>query len=1850
MFSLFAATACRHPRILAFEPIPQVANLLRVNAVLHGLDLKVYECGLADRNGEADFTFYENFSVVSGFQADETEDAAFLRGAIDSALVREGGRVGHEVLTELSAHLVNQRLAHQLLVRPIRRLSDVLRTEAFETIDLLKIDVEKSELALIAGLDESDWAKVHQVVMEIHDRGDAIPSTVQLLERHGFDVVIEEEQDLRRTGVWNLFATRPAYREASALEYRRRAEQIDRNVSDLVSAMVTAVPAAASPFVVVCCPASSFAAADPALMSAITRSEATLEEELVPLGVTVVSGQDALARYNCHDYYDARGDELGHMPYTAAGDALVGTLVARAAHARLSTPAKVAVVDCDNTLWAGVCAEDGPEGVVVTTTHAALQRYLVGLHDMGVLVCLCSKNEPADVWAVFDRHPGMILKRDHILASRINWLSKSQNMADLAAELNLGLDGFVFIDDNPVECAEMRAHAPSVITLQWPARDVDAAGFPEHLWRLDQPRTTAEDTRRSAMYKQEVARRQLQRSGLGLEEFLATLAIEIRITPMTAAQLPRTSQMTQRTNQFNFTTIRRSDAELRALGCSGSSIEVVDVRDRFGEYGLVGAVITHVDPPRRALVVDTFLLSCRVLGKGVEHEVIRHLGTSAERSGLDIVELPLRRTARNTPALRFAEALGASVRQGDSGETVFTLAATAAKNLAFKPTAATVVEEATDPSEASEASPESEPARRDSFLYQRIATELTTTRRIVEALGQRTTETALDDSAVAPPQTALEARLAAIWAEQLRLPQIGIHENFFDVGGDSIIAIQLMSRAAQSGIRLGMRDLFEHPTIAELARALAARAEAPPAVEIESTPDDSQIALTPIQRWFFEKELPVPQHWNMEISARVRGLVDVAVIDKALAAVMTHHSALRFRFARTSSGWQQTVDSTEPSSLVDAMDLRGLPDDQQHRAMSEAASRAHASLDLEAGPLARLVVFHLAESLTQILIVVHHLVIDGVSLRILLGDLETAYRQLSKRQTVQLGALSTSYARWAQKLNEYAQSRALAECEYWASVKTPAVPALPTDGPAPRSQGMESDLLITPSFLTVDETRALLQDLPRNYQTQINDALLAALGRAFYRWSGHDTLLVDLEGHGREALFDDVDLSRTVGWFTTIFPVRLRGDFADARSALLATRATLRQIPKRGIGYGVLRYLAQDVAQRDALASGGQPEVMFNYLGQFDATSGPDTLFEVHDNVDFGPLHGPHGRRSHLFEIIARVAGGRLRLDWMYPRNVCSEASAIRLIDAYQTALRELIGLARMPAEVSPGEQAPAAREIEETCALSPIQELFLAAAALSSSVGTDQWHLTLKGPIDPPLLKRAWEQTVQRHSILRTGIAIDGSGRPRQVVYHQADLEWHADDLRQLDGSARQAALSDFSTAESRRPFHLERAPLMRVALFRTGEAESHLFWTFHHLIIDGWSCPLVFAAVGAAYHALVSGAPEAARVEVPYSAYVNWLATRPSRDSEEFWRNALRGTSEATPLPAPLRAAAVTESGIDVSASLSTAHTAALHDLVRAARVSLNTLVQLAWGLVLTRHSGARDVTFGVAFAGRPPDLPGVETIIGPFVNNLPVRVSIDPSVSPLDAARSLQEWQFELSQHQFTPLIRLERLREGPSVGRLFDSLLVLQSYKTADGLRELGPDLKVTNLVAPVQTNYPLTVLATPGDRLRLDLIVRAPGYDRASAQSILEDLTRSLTGLAASPATLGDVLSRLSAPRTARQVAKSVRLRKAHPTPPRSGLESTIARIWRDAFRLNDIGTDENFFDLGGQSLLMVQVHGAVRDALQREISIVTMFQYPTIRELADHLTEPARDGANPEVSERAKRQSAALARRRALQK
>jgi len=384
--------------------------------------------------------------------------------------------------------------------------------------------------------------------------------------------------------------------------------------------------------------------------------ERRLATELDPVGGVYLLFPDELRRwYPVQDYYDEAGEELGHIPYTPLFFAALGTAIVRKYHCLRRPGFKVIALDCDNTLWSGVCGEDGPKGIVLDEAREALQKFMRNQRDAGVLLCLCSKNNEEDVHAVFEQRIDFPLKREHLSGWRLNWSPKSQNLKSLAQELNLGLESFIFVDDNPVECAEVEANCPQVQILQLPDEPAQIPTILEHCWAFDHLKLTSEDKQRAEMYKQNREREALRANALSLGDFIAGLDLKIEIEPLSSEQLVRVSQLTQRTNQFNFTTRRRTEMELQTLG-DNYNILTVCVRDRFGDYGLTGVLIFQTESD--ALDVDSFLLSCRVLGRGVEHRMLAELGEIARERRLQWVNVHFNPTPKNKPAADFLENIG----------------------------------------------------------------------------------------------------------------------------------------------------------------------------------------------------------------------------------------------------------------------------------------------------------------------------------------------------------------------------------------------------------------------------------------------------------------------------------------------------------------------------------------------------------------------------------------------------------------------------------------------------------------------------------------------------------------------------------------------------------------------------------------------------------------------------------------------------------------------------------------------------------------------------------------------------------------------------------------------------------------------------------------------------------------------------------------------------------------------------------------------------------------------------------------------------------------------------------------
>ncbi|MBV9889324.1 MAG: HAD-IIIC family phosphatase, partial [Rhizobacter sp.] len=514
---------------------------------------------------------------------------------------------------------------------------------------------------------------------------------------------------------------------------------------------------------------------------------------------------------------DPLGDKLAHIPYTAEYFGGLALAAARAAHRALVPPHKVLVLDCDNTLWRGVVGEDGVHGISFPPAALAVQRFAIEAQQQGTLVCLVSKNVEQDVLEVFAQRPEMCLTLDHVVAHRINWEPKSKNILELARELNLGPDSFVFLDDNPLECAEMRTVVPQVTTLQLPA-DAEVGGFLANLWVFDRGQVTSEDRSRTQLYRENAARRALEASAADAAEFLASLRVAIQIQRPGEDEWPRVSQLTQKTNQFNFTTIRRSELEMRSLERQGREVLSVHVQDRFGDYGLVGVVVFYCED--RALHVDTFLLSCRVLGKGVEQEIVAHLARDAEARGLDRILLEFRATAKNEPARKFAQSIDDASKAETAGKVLYSVPVASARHLKYR---LEHVEEALPSAMPGDARQPRPAGALRSIGYERIARQLSTGRSVVDAVRVKMRRPRTLPTPVAVATTETQRRLVALWADAIGVDVIGVDDDYGAVGGTSLMAVGLVASVSQEfGVALPVTSVISAPTVRRMAELLEA--------------------------------------------------------------------------------------------------------------------------------------------------------------------------------------------------------------------------------------------------------------------------------------------------------------------------------------------------------------------------------------------------------------------------------------------------------------------------------------------------------------------------------------------------------------------------------------------------------------------------------------------------------------------------------------------------------------------------------------------------------------------------------------------------------------------------------------------------------------------------------------------------------------------------------------------------------------------------------------------------------------------------------------------------------------------
>lgn len=955
------------------------------------------------------------------------------------------------------------------------------------------------------------------------------------------------------------------------------------------------------------------------------------------------------------------------------------------------------------------------------------------------------------------------------------------------------------------------------------------------------------------------------------------------------------------------------------------------------------------------------------------------------------------------------------------------------------------------------------------------------------------------------PRGEIEETLAAVWKDVLKAERVGREDNFFELGGDSILVLQVIARSRKRGVRFTPKQLFDGPTIAQLGQAATAIEVATAAQQAKpgAPKREGNLVLTPAQLRFFALDIPRRGHWNQSIRLNPQEPLDLDAFARAFDTLLKHHDIFKQRF--TQNGAQGAWQVTQASRAFDALPLAAGAARDENDALAQFDA-LQSTLDLAHGPIACAFAAALPDGSTQLYFAIHHAIVDGVSWRVLLDDLDAAYRAARERRSARLSAAGASAQEWAARLAlAAADSLFLDEVPYWAPLAAPHQD-LALDHPQAVADNAGADIVV--QVLDAELTRVALTDANAAYRTQMIELLIAALAQALCDHTGQTSCRLELEGHGREALFDDIDASRTIGWLTSHYPVALAVENTHA-ATLGAVKDRLRAVPHKGLGFGVLSHYG-DAATRAKLAAVPRPRVTFNYLGQFDA---PRDAALVPRFGGAGCERDPAGPLGNALAIHAYIdADGprTLKVHWVYGKTQFERATIEALAQRFEAALAGLTAacaarLAQRGGSATPGDYPLARtagltqdvlerlpfdlRTVEDMYPLSPMQQgiLFHSLFAPEQSTYVNQLVTTLTAP-NVARLRTAFEASVARHDILRTGFT-PSEAVPMQIVHRQAQMPVQILDWRERGASA-QPAFEDWLAQDRASSFDLAAPPLMRVVLIRMTDDEWRLVWTRHHLLLDGWSTARFFADVLRDYIEPPRPQLFAASGKTRYRDFIAWLGARDIELERRFWQQRLARLDEPTRVAEREAEVGRTAEHRTWRATFAADATTRMAETARSLKVTLNTLVQGAWALALQRMTNQPAVAFGATVAGRPDALPDADTVLGLFINTLPIITVPAPQRSAAAWLHELQGDNAAAAEHAHTPLYEIQQW--AGQGGALFDTLVVFENYPVDEAWQ--GRDeraLKMHGLRNIEATDFALTLVIEAGTTLTIDY-----GYDAA----------------------------------------------------------------------------------------------------------------------------------------------------------
>ncbi len=923
------------------------------------------------------------------------------------------------------------------------------------------------------------------------------------------------------------------------------------------------------------------------------------------------------------------------------------------------------------------------------------------------------------------------------------------------------------------------------------------------------------------------------------------------------------------------------------------------------------------------------------------------------------------------------------------------------------------------------------------------------------------------DSCVAP-RTETETQLCAVWAEVLGLERVGINDNFFRIGGDSILCIQITSRLRQKDLALRVKDIFEAPTVALLAQRLVGTTAAV-AVETEQGILEGRFNLLPIQQQFFNWTFSDPDHFNQAFMQKIPGSVSVPTIQSALENLILHHDSFRLCFTQTPSGWQQTYHLLAENNPLISLSIKGLSDQSIQSKLTEH----HAGLNIEKGPLWK--VIHLtgySDGSARLCFILHHLIIDAVSWRILSNDMQQLLTGHS------LPAKTSSYRQWVKTVALYANQHS-AQVDYWKGIYDKSdrchLPLSPVS-----EHTIQWDKTVT---------QQLLRKAPEGYHTQINDLLLAALAIALSQTFGQLSHVITLEGHGREPIAAQIDTSRTVGWFTIAYPVRLV-DRENTAETIIATKEQLRKIPDKGIGFSAL--------QQAGLLEPTLADISFNYLGQLGGTDKENMWQLVAEST--GQAVSPANKNTLRLNINGAVQNNCLSFHVLSQLN---ETQTGLFLQAFEQAVKKVtelsvkqakIGSIRTPSDYqTTGLSIERLRQLQSRYQDNEIEAIYPASSLQQGFVYHDlafpdddayrvQLLLDYHHSLNVPLYKKTWQLASERYPVLR--MALDTEGEPLQVILKNGvltDDHFTEIDLGYLNASEREERIALLQQNDRKQGFNLNTSGLLRLMIIKHSNDHYTVMKTEHHAVSDGWSNPILWQFIHHTYQQLIAKQQVNIASETTYSE-VQRYHQQHQAETDTYWKQQKTSWQGATNLrylldnPVDLnKHRTITVPG-EIDLQL-TGHTLQqLKAQCQSQGITLNAAVQFAWHKVLQVYSNSNQTIVGTTVSGRDIPVQGIENSVGLYINTLPLTVNWEKEASCACVLQLIQQQIAALNSHSSISLSSLQLQGE-----RLFHSLLGFENYPNPiDETKNKEKKTQITIRGSKEKTDYPLSLIAHEHD--------------------------------------------------------------------------------------------------------------------------------------------------------------------------